>query len=86
MPQPWTRAQIDIVYAVAEPIEPAQRERFFAVVASELALYPVLGEGLIYRVAAETQSRFDVPARISASDGSVARRFSKRRRTIEVEA
>jgi hypothetical protein len=83
MPQ-WTPELADIVYAVAEPIEPAQRGQFFAAVASELAVYQVLGEGLIYRAAAEAQSRFDVKARTEATNGkSVVRRWSRKRAEVD---
>lgn len=48
------------VEAAAAPIHPRQRDAFLKALAEELERHPVVGPGLVHRLAAELQRRFGV--------------------------
>jgi hypothetical protein len=50
------------VQAAAAPIHPLQRDAFLKALAVELERHPVVGPGLVHRVAAELQKTFGVVA------------------------
>jgi hypothetical protein len=50
------------VEAAAAPIHPLQRNAFLKALAVELERHPVVGPGLVHRVAAELQKTFGVTA------------------------
>jgi hypothetical protein len=56
-------AEYDAVQAAAAPIYPLQRSAFLQALAKELELHPIVGPGLVHRLAAELQRRFVVQAR-----------------------
>jgi hypothetical protein len=61
-----------------KPIHPLQRSAFLQSLAKELELHPIVGPGLVHRLAAELQRRFVVQARTET--GLAARRGSARPR------
>jgi hypothetical protein len=67
MPQPPPLSLSDEEYTTvmraAEPIHPAERGLFLLALAEGLARHPVIGEGLVHRLAAELQRRFVVQTR-----------------------
>jgi hypothetical protein len=55
-------AEYDAVQAAAAPIHRLQRDAFVKALAAELQRHPVIGPGLVHRVAAEIQKTFSVTA------------------------
>jgi hypothetical protein len=55
------------VMAAAEPIHPQQRGDFLQALAVELERQPVVGPGLVHRLAADLQRRYVVEARQEAT-------------------
>ena len=62
-------AEYVVVQAAAAPIHPLQRGEFLQALATELEKHPVVGPGLVHRVAAELQRRYVVEARTEAGTG-----------------
>jgi hypothetical protein len=50
-----TDAELDEIFAAARPLPPHQKDAFLASVAAALANCPVLGVGLVHRIAHEQQ-------------------------------
>jgi hypothetical protein len=64
----------------AEPVPPQQRGDFLRSLAIELERHPVIGPGLVHRLAAELQARFTVETRAQARWGNLtASRFVRSR-------
>jgi len=61
------------VQAAAAPIHPHQRDDFLRSLAAELERYPVIGPGLVHRLAADLQRRFVVAARKETETGAAPR-------------
>jgi hypothetical protein len=61
------------VLAAAGPIHPHQRDDFLRSLAAELERYPVIGPGLVHRLAADLQRRFVVAARKETETGATPR-------------
>jgi hypothetical protein len=53
--------ELDIVFNLARPLEPALRDSFLRAVASELARYEALGPGIVFRVGKQLQRDFFRP-------------------------
>jgi hypothetical protein len=82
MPLSLSGAEYDAVQAAAAPIHPQQRDAFLKALAVELECYPVVGPGVVHRVAAELQKTFAVTGHIetahapAASEGEPGGRLS----------
>jgi hypothetical protein len=57
-----TDAEFAAVQAAAAPIHPAQRHDFLKALATELERHPVVGPGLVHRLAADLQKTFAIEA------------------------
>jgi hypothetical protein len=55
------------VQAAAAPIHPLQRDAFLKALADELGRHPVVGPGLVHRLAADLQRRYVVEAQRETS-------------------
>jgi hypothetical protein len=55
------------VQAAAAPIHPMQRDAFLQALATELEKHPVVGPGLVHRLAADLQRQFGVEAHSTTS-------------------
>jgi hypothetical protein len=55
---------------LAEPLPPEDRSRFLVDVAAQLRQQPVLGDGIVTRVAADVQRRYLRPPDLSRAAGS----------------
>ena len=88
MPVPLTLSapELDAIFRLAAPVAAHERDLYLINLGAALAVYPVVGLGLVSRVAGELQGSFSVEARIKASDSSVARHFSPKKRPTEAEA
>jgi hypothetical protein len=62
MPLSLNDDEYNAVQAAAAPIHPLQRDAFLKALAVELGRHPVVGPGLVHRVAAELQKTFGVVA------------------------
>ena len=62
MPLSLNDDEYNAVQAAAAPIHPLQRDAFLKALAVELERHPVVGPGLVHRVAAELQKTFGVVA------------------------
>lgn len=62
MPLSLSDTEYDAVQAAAAPIHRLQRDAFLKALAAELERHPVIGPGLVHRVAAEIQKTFSVTA------------------------
>jgi hypothetical protein len=58
MPLSLSDAEYAAVQAAAAPIHPLQRGAFLKALADELGRHPVVGPGLVHRLAGELQRRF----------------------------
>jgi hypothetical protein len=58
MPLALTDDELSAVQRAAAPIHPGQRDAFLKALAEELELHPIVGPGLVHRLAAELQRRF----------------------------
>ena len=67
MPLSLSGAEYDAVKAAAAPIHPQQRDAFLKALAVELERYPVVGRGVVHRVAAELQKTFAVTGHIETA-------------------
>jgi hypothetical protein len=56
-------AEYDAVQAAAAPIHPLERGAFLQALAEELERHPLVGPGLVFRLAATLQRRYVVEAR-----------------------
>jgi hypothetical protein len=63
MPLALSDDEYSAVQAAAAPIHPLQRGAFLQALAVELERHPVVGPGLVHRLAADLQRRFVVEAR-----------------------
>ena len=82
MPRSLNDDEYNAVQAAAAPIHPLQRDAFLKALAVELERHPVVGLGLVHRVAAELQKTFGVvahsetllaPAQEGAPGGALSR-------------
>ena len=62
MPLSLNDDEHNVVQAAVAPIHPLQRDAFLKALAVELERHPVVGPGLVHRVAAELQKTFGVVA------------------------
>jgi hypothetical protein len=53
-----TDDELDVVFNLARPLEPAMRDPFLRSVAIELERYPEIGVGLVFRVGRQLQREF----------------------------
>jgi hypothetical protein len=53
-----TDDELDVVFDLARPLEPAMRDPFFRRLATELERYPETGVGLVFRVGSQLQREF----------------------------
>ena len=67
MAQSMSDAEDAAVQAAAAPIHPSQRDAFLKALAVELERHPVVGPGLVHRVAAELQKTFAVTGHIETA-------------------
>jgi hypothetical protein len=67
MPLSLSDDEYAAVQAAAAPIHPLQRSAFLKALADELGRHPVVGPGLVHRLAAELQRRFGVEAHSETS-------------------
>jgi hypothetical protein len=58
MPLSLSDDEYRAVEAAAGPVHPQQRSAFLQALAKELELHPIVGPGLVHRLAAELQRRF----------------------------
>jgi hypothetical protein len=58
MPLSLSDDEFAAVQAAAAPIHPLQRDAFLKALAVELEKYPVVGPGLVHRLAGDLQRRF----------------------------
>jgi hypothetical protein len=65
------------VQAAAAPIHPLQRGAFLKALADELGRHPVVGPGLVHRLAADLQRRYVVEAQRETSLAAVARHLGQ---------
>lgn len=63
MPLSLSDDEYNAVQAAAAPIHPLQRGAFPKALAEELEHHPVVGPGLVHRLAADLQRRYVVEAR-----------------------
>jgi hypothetical protein len=61
------------VQAAAAPVHPLQRSAFLKALADELERHPVVGPGLVHRLAADLQKRFGVEAHAETSHSAEPR-------------
>ena len=66
------------VQAAAAPIHPLQRGAFLEALAKELEQHPVVGPGLLHRLAADLQCRFGVEAQRETSHSAGPRHLRAR--------
>jgi hypothetical protein len=69
MPQPISLndAEYDAVMSAAAPIHPSQRGDVIQALAGELERQPAIGPGVVHRIAADLQRRYQVEARRETS-------------------
>jgi hypothetical protein len=67
MPLSLSDAEYNAVQAAAAPIHPLQRGAFLQALAAELEKHPVVGPGLVHRLAADLQRQFGVEAHSTTS-------------------
>jgi hypothetical protein len=67
MPLSHSDDEYNAVQAAAAPIHPLQRGAFLEALAKELERHPVVGTGLVHRLAADLQRQFVVQARAAAT-------------------
>jgi hypothetical protein len=60
--------QQQLISTLANPLQPRQRDEFFARLNAELATLPVLGDGMLYRLAAELQKQMLDPPLLDGVD------------------
>jgi hypothetical protein len=70
MPLSLTPSQMDHLFRLAAPIEPARRPEFLAAVALELEAAGDVSEGNLHRIAARLQRSFWSPPQISPNSAS----------------
>ena len=78
MPLPLPDDVYDIVQAAAAPIHPQHRGEFLQALAGEIERHPVIGPGLVHRIAADLQHRYAVTARAEAELAGVPRHLPPR--------
>jgi hypothetical protein len=83
MPLALTDDEYAAVRAAAAPIHPLQRDDFLRALAGELERHPVVGPGLVHRLAADLQRQFVVQARTEA-DSAGAPQHHRARQTAQV--
>jgi hypothetical protein len=58
MPLSLSDDELSAVRRAAAPVHPQQRDAFLKALASELEQHPVVGPGLVHRLAADVQRRY----------------------------
>jgi hypothetical protein len=71
-----------MVMAAAAPIAASERQQFLSELAAELERHPVIGPGLLHRLAAQLQRRHAVEARSMAASGAEPRHLEHQRRRL----
>lgn len=66
-------AEFDAVQRAAAPIHPSQRGDFLQALATELGKHPLVGPGLVHRLAASLQRNYVVEARSETAHSAGAR-------------
>jgi hypothetical protein len=78
MPLSLSDDEFAAVQAAAAPIHPLQRGAFLEALAKELEQHPVVGPGLVHRLAAELQRRYLVEAQRETSHFAEPQHFRAR--------
>jgi hypothetical protein len=78
MPLSLSDDEYNAVQAAAAPIHPLQRDAFLKALAVELERHPVVGPGLVHRLAAELQKTFVVAAHAETSHSAEPRHLRAR--------
>jgi hypothetical protein len=79
MPLPIPDHLFAAMERAAAPINPNERPRFLEAMAAELGKEPMLGEGVVYRCAANLQRVFPAEARREVEKTATARHLERRR-------
>jgi hypothetical protein len=58
VPLSLSDAELSAVQRAAAPVHPRQRDAFLKALASELEQHPVVGPGLVHRLAGDVQRRY----------------------------
>jgi hypothetical protein len=77
MPLRLSDDEYNAVRAAAAPIHPLQRDAFLKAPATELERQPVVGPGLVHRLAADLQRKFVVTARAEAATAAAPRPLTR---------
>ena len=72
-PLALTDDELSAVQRAAAPIHPQQRDAFLKVLAVELERHPVVGPGLVHRLAGELQRRYVIAPERGSSPGPETR-------------
>jgi hypothetical protein len=67
-PLALSNTELEILRSVAAPLQPAERAAFLKQVAIELASQPVLGDGVVHRVATQWRLRYWCPPEVEPPD------------------
>ena len=78
MPLSLNDDEYNAVQAAAAPIHPQQRGAFLEALAKELERHPVVGRGLVHRLAADLQRQFVVQPRAEAATAAAPRHVPPR--------
>ncbi len=73
MPLSLSDAEYAAVQAAAAPIHPLQRSAFLQALAKELELHPIVGPGLVHRLAADVQRRYVIAPERETSPSAAPR-------------
>jgi hypothetical protein len=78
MPLALNDDEFAAVQAAAAPIHPLQRGAFLQALAKELELHPIVGPGLVHRLAADLQRRFVISPERETSPSAEPRHLRAR--------
>jgi hypothetical protein len=67
--------ELDVLMNLAKPLDPQLRDPFLRSVATELARYPEVGPGLIFRIGKQLQREFFRAP--SVRDGSFSSKYTR---------
>jgi hypothetical protein len=65
---PLNEQQQKLILSLARPLPRAMRDQFFARLSAEIAVLPVLGDGMLYRLAAGVQREMLDPPLLDGAD------------------
>jgi len=67
-PLALTTSELEILYNVARPLQPPERAAFFRAVSLELASQPMLGDGVVHRIATAWRLRYWSPPELGPDE------------------